>query len=142
MLIYIKIYICTDSCAGRTARIGNEGLATSFYNDDDEPLGQFLVNILTECKQEIPDFLSQYKSADDTINWNDDSEADDDDEANGALTTDADTNAGWGAGGDSGTPGTNGVDTVAWGADNAAAVSKDDWGFDGPTAPQPIAAAW
>ena len=33
---------------GRTGRIGNQGLATSFYNDRDEDLAQALVNILVE----------------------------------------------------------------------------------------------
>ena len=40
--------------AGRTARIGNEGLATSFYNDRDESMADYLVKILVESKQEIP----------------------------------------------------------------------------------------
>ncbi|EME38786.1 hypothetical protein DOTSEDRAFT_180684 [Dothistroma septosporum NZE10] len=43
---------------GRTARIGNQGLATSFYNDRNEDLAQDLVNILVECDCEVPDFLS------------------------------------------------------------------------------------
>lgn len=65
---------------GRTARIGNEGLATSFYNDNDEGMAQFIVNTLIECRQPVPDFLTQYKPANENeIEWNDDSGAEDDD---------------------------------------------------------------
>ena len=46
---------------GRTARIGNTGLATSFYNDKDENLAPMLVKILMETNQDIPDFLEQFK---------------------------------------------------------------------------------
>ncbi|KAI9893071.1 MAG: hypothetical protein M1814_000618 [Vezdaea aestivalis] len=47
---------------GRTARIGNTGLATSFYDEDrDGPLAVPLVKVLLESKQPIPDFLEQYK---------------------------------------------------------------------------------
>ena len=46
---------------GRTARIGNTGLATSFYNDRDDNLAPMLVKILMETNQEIPDFLEQFK---------------------------------------------------------------------------------
>ncbi|KAI9675057.1 MAG: hypothetical protein M1817_001463 [Caeruleum heppii] len=45
---------------GRTARIGNVGLATSFYNDRNEDLSEALVKTLLETGQEIPDFLTQY----------------------------------------------------------------------------------
>ncbi|KAL8714153.1 MAG: hypothetical protein Q9220_001882 [cf. Caloplaca sp. 1 TL-2023] len=46
---------------GRTARIGNMGLATSFYNDKDESLAEALVKMLVETDQEIPDFLEHLK---------------------------------------------------------------------------------
>ncbi|KZF20464.1 DEAD/DEAH box RNA helicase [Xylona heveae TC161] len=42
---------------GRTARIGNRGLATSFFNDRNEDIADVLVKVLLEAKQEIPDFL-------------------------------------------------------------------------------------
>ncbi|KAJ5118951.1 hypothetical protein N7448_010657 [Penicillium atrosanguineum] len=45
---------------GRTARIGNEGLATSFYTDKDRDLAFDLVRILLECNQPVPDFLEEY----------------------------------------------------------------------------------
>ncbi|KAL8804588.1 MAG: hypothetical protein Q9200_005770 [Gallowayella weberi] len=46
---------------GRTARIGNIGLATSFYNDKDESQAEDLVKLMLEAEQEIPDFLEAYK---------------------------------------------------------------------------------
>lgn len=45
---------------GRTARIGNKGNATSFYNERDEALAQDLTNILLESQSEIPDFLKEH----------------------------------------------------------------------------------
>ena len=45
---------------GRTARIGNVGMATSFYNDNNEDIAEALAMILLETKQEVPDFLDGY----------------------------------------------------------------------------------
>jgi ATP-dependent RNA helicase DDX3X len=57
---------------GRTARIGNEGMATSFYNDRNDDIAEDLCKILIESKQEIPDFLEDKKPADvDNIEWHD-----------------------------------------------------------------------
>ncbi|PGH12646.1 hypothetical protein AJ79_04144 [Helicocarpus griseus UAMH5409] len=75
---------------GRTARIGNEGLATSFYNHDrNEDIAGDLVKILMECNQPVPDFLESEKP-DGEITFNDDT---DDENDNG----DADGGDGWGA---------------------------------------------
>ncbi|CAK3791719.1 ATP-dependent RNA helicase DED1 [Lecanosticta acicola] len=79
---------------GRTARIGNQGLATSFYNDRNEDLAQDLVNVLVECDCEVPDFLSHLIPEDaKKIEWEDDT----DDEAEGGNE---DGGVAWG--GDSG----------------------------------------
>lgn len=81
---------------GRTARIGNEGLATSFYNNGNEDIAEDLVKILLEAKQAVPDFLQSYAPSDGNLKWNDDTDdekADDDD--GGALLE-----ASWGANGD------------------------------------------
>lgn len=86
---------------GRTARIGNEGKATSFYNDRNEDLAESLVKILIESNQEIPDFLESYVPADpSTIDWHDGT----DDESDDGLGGGFDTDAGFGdsAGGDAG----------------------------------------
>ncbi|KAI8387955.1 P-loop containing nucleoside triphosphate hydrolase protein [Radiomyces spectabilis] len=60
---------------GRTARVGNAGLATSFFNDRNMPVAAEITKLLQECQQEIPDFLQPYKSR--TLVFKDD---DDDDE--------------------------------------------------------------
>ena len=46
---------------GRTARVGNSGLATSFFNQKNTPVGRELTKILEDCQQEIPEFLRRYK---------------------------------------------------------------------------------
>ena len=102
---------------GRTARIGHEGLATSFYNDRNEDIAQDLVNVLFECECDVPDFLCHLKPEegghpefqDDT-----DDEAEAEDEANG------DAGAGFGGGDEGGATVAN-----AWGAAPEAA----DTGF-------------
>jgi ATP-dependent RNA helicase DDX3X len=48
---------------GRTARIGNDGIATSFYNDRNADIAEALVKVLVEAKQVVPDFLEGYKPA-------------------------------------------------------------------------------
>ncbi|TGZ78023.1 ATP-dependent RNA helicase DED1 [Ascodesmis nigricans] len=46
---------------GRTARIGNHGLATTFYNEGNSEIAEDLVKILIESNQDVPDFLEQYR---------------------------------------------------------------------------------
>lgn len=58
---------------GRTARIGNEGMATSFYNDRNEDIAEELTKLLVESKQAVPEFLASYApEAGEAINFNDD----------------------------------------------------------------------
>ncbi|KAG0005067.1 DEAD-box ATP-dependent RNA helicase 52 [Entomortierella chlamydospora] len=45
---------------GRTARAGNRGIATSFYNDKHSIIAPKLTKLLIECQQEVPDFLRGY----------------------------------------------------------------------------------
>jgi len=59
---------------GRTARIGNEGGATSFFNDRNEALGPDLVKILMENDQPVPEFLAGYKPIGNKLNFEDDSD--------------------------------------------------------------------
>ena len=42
---------------GRTGRVGNLGLATSFYNDRNRNICRDLLQLLAETKQEIPTWL-------------------------------------------------------------------------------------
>ncbi|KAL5334818.1 P-loop containing nucleoside triphosphate hydrolase protein [Aspergillus crustosus] len=81
---------------GRTARIGNEGLATSFFCDKDSDIAPDVVKILIESKQTVPDFLEQYKPENEIVNFHDDTD-DENTVENGATADGA-----WGgaAGGD------------------------------------------
>jgi len=45
---------------GRTGRMGNTGLATSFFNDNNRNLVRDLMELLTESKQTIPDWLESF----------------------------------------------------------------------------------
>ncbi|KAF7192805.1 ATP-dependent RNA helicase DBP1 [Pseudocercospora fuligena] len=112
---------------GRTARIGNQGLATSFYNDRNEDLAQDLVNVLVECEQTVPDFLEHLKPEEGAnIEFNDNS----DDEAEG------DDGAGFG----SADGGFGSVEGGGFGnADDAPASA---WGADGGAGAAPAASGW
>lgn len=48
---------------GRTARVGNAGLATSFFNRSNMPVASDLTKLLIECKQEVPEFLQRFKTS-------------------------------------------------------------------------------
>lgn len=66
---------------GRTGRLGNVGMATSFFNDRDAPMGPFLAKILVENGFEVPDFLQEYAPEDTAkLDFEDDSDEDDDDD--------------------------------------------------------------
>ena len=123
---------------GRTARIGNEGKATSFYNDRNEDIAEDLVKILLESKQEVPDFLEGFKPADpDTIEWRDGS----DDESDDGLGSGAGFETGGfgdgGFGGDAGgfgggdTGGFGGGDAGGFGGGDAGGFGGDEGGFSG-----------
>ena len=96
---------------GRTARIGNEGKATSFFNDRNEDIGEDLVKILLESKQDVPDFLQQHMPEDPTkIDWHDGTDDESDNGLGGGFGGDAggfDADAG-GFGGDNGGSGDGG----------------------------------
>ncbi|KAF2724658.1 DEAD/DEAH box RNA helicase [Polychaeton citri CBS 116435] len=80
---------------GRTARIGNQGLATSFYTDRNEDIAQDLVNCLLECDCEVPEFLCHLKPQEgETINFHDDS---DEEETGGFESGGGALVSGWGA---------------------------------------------
>ena len=79
---------------GRTARIGNLGRATSFYNDRDAGLAQNLVKVLLECNQDIPDFLKEFQPEDKVVTWDDDT--DDEGEASDKASNAGAEGGGWG----------------------------------------------
>lgn len=94
---------------GRTARIGNVGMATSFYNDRNEDIAESLTKVLLECKQEVPDFLEGFKPADvENLEFDDDT----DNEGEGGGKTDSDP---------------VGVASSGWGADAGTSAPADSW---------------
>ncbi|KAI4120469.1 MAG: hypothetical protein LQ338_007000, partial [Usnochroma carphineum] len=90
---------------GRTARIGNVGLSTSFYNEKNEGIAEDLVKLLLETEQAVPDFLEGYKPSEGELDFHDDSAEEDE----------GDATAGAADGGDG-----------AWG--NGAQTNGDAWG--------------
>ncbi|KAI9733417.1 MAG: hypothetical protein M1834_003501 [Cirrosporium novae-zelandiae] len=102
---------------GRTARIGNQGLATSFYSEErDEPIAQDLVKILIESKQKIPEFFQQYVPEGGKLDFDDESDNEGDEETGG--------DSAWGSGGN------------AWGAStDQAAPAESGWGAAGGSKP-------
>ena len=116
------IQLLTDK--GRTARIGNEGLATSFYNEKDEAMGPFLTKILMECGQEVPEFLQHFKPEDGVLNFDEEEELED-----GAMENTADGQDGGDAWGGGDTNDTVNVGGDAWGATNSSASGPTEaWG--------------
>ena len=104
---------------GRTARIGNVGMATSFYNDRNEDIAEALTKLLVENHQVVPDFLESYKPENEKdLKFDDDT----DEEGDNAAGGDA-----WG-----GAAETNGVNNGntsgdAWGSDAPAADTNGSW---------------
>jgi ATP-dependent RNA helicase DDX3X len=120
---------------GRTGRIGNSGVATSFYNDRDADLAEILVKTLLETKQDVPEFLHQYIPTDfdpntgnpDDLKFEIDSDAGENEA--GKNGGDAGGDGGWGneASGDGPAPAVGG-----WGVDESkpAAVASGGWGAE------------
>jgi len=112
---------------GRTGRIGNQGQATSFYNERDEELAPHLVKLLVENNQPIPDFLEQYKPEEGAaIDWDDASIDGEEAEEGGENGETGSGNDGWGAPAETEAP--------------AAAAADDGWGVEKPAAPAAAAA--
>jgi ATP-dependent RNA helicase DDX3X len=121
--------------AGRTGRIGNFGLATSFYTDRDEDLAQALVNTLLETHQVIPDFLDHLIPEGFTADGQGDEallkfDADSDNEEEEIEAAADSGNNAWGA-----APTTDEQPAAAWGAPAAAQAEST-------TVSQPAASGW
>ena len=105
---------------GRTARIGNVGMATSFYNDRNEDIGEALVKLLLETQQEVPEFLDNYKPDNvEELEFNDDT---DDEGEGGAAGGDA-----WGTPTPQENGHSNGEAASGWGAGDTTAGGNDGW---------------
>ncbi|KAK5015884.1 hypothetical protein LTR16_003832 [Cryomyces antarcticus] len=105
---------------GRTARIGNAGLATSFYTERNEDIANNLVKLLMETGQEIPDFLQDRVPEDGKAIFDDDTDSEEEGKADSKESVAGDDEKA--AGTD--TPTTGGVDL--WGAPAAAVGLKYD----------------
>lgn len=105
---------------GRTARIGNVGLATSLYNERNEELAEALVKLFLETGQEIPDFLESFKPEDTThLDFDDDTDNEGEEEGNGGGSdSDKAGDDGWGV------PTTPKTPTKKT---SAPLASNDDW---------------
>ena len=100
---------------GRTARIGNVGLATSFFNEKNEDIAEDLVRVMLEAKQEVPDFLQQWKPEDtEKLNFDDDSDKEGEDAEGDTANEDI-----WG-GGASAAPAATTVSANEWSPDTQA----------------------
>ncbi|KAK6037109.1 helicase protein, partial [Cooperia oncophora] len=44
---------------GRTGRVGNIGLATSFFNEKNRNIARDLMDLIVEANQELPDWLER-----------------------------------------------------------------------------------
>jgi len=124
---------------GRTARIGNEGKATSFFNDRNEDIGEDLVKILIESKHEVPDFLQKHMPEDPTaIDWHDGTDDESDNGLGGGFgdqvgfNADAGDgfNANAGFGGETSFGGQTG-DAGGSGGGDTSGFAANDGGFNG-----------
>ncbi|KAH8776950.1 P-loop containing nucleoside triphosphate hydrolase protein [Hyaloscypha finlandica] len=121
---------------GRTGRIGNLGLATSFYNERDSDIAETLVKTLLETHQVIPDFLEQYIPEGFTAEGTGDVEK---------LKFEADSDYGDGEGenGENGEAPAEGVDAGGWGAPAAPEASGSGWAASAaPAQEAPAASGW
>lgn len=128
---------------GRTARIGNGGRATSFFNDRNEDIGVDLVKILLESKQEIPDFLQQYMPEDpNVIDWHDGTDDESDDGLGGWFGGDTGGfNADAGFGGDTGFV-SNGVNAGGFNSNNGGENGGFGGGFSADADSNNKVASW
>ena len=105
---------------GRTARIGNVGMATSFYNDRNENIAEALTRLLLETNQAVPEFLEGYKpDNEEDLQFDDETDNEGEDEEAGGDA--------WGAPTTKSNSHTKCEAASAWGAEDAAADNNDGW---------------
>nr|XP_036588886.1 DEAD/DEAH box helicase [Colletotrichum truncatum]KAF6800528.1 DEAD/DEAH box helicase [Colletotrichum truncatum] len=124
---------------GRTGRMGQRGIATSFYTERDEPIASVLVRTLLETGQTVPEFLAPYKPTGKGLeNLKFETESDFDPEEAGIahLGVTSGGNEDWSG---EGNEGKTAGDTDTWGA-SAGSVTGNKAGNDDQECEQP--AAW
>lgn len=105
---------------GRTARAGNIGFATTFYNSRNDGMGPEITKILVEAGADVPEFLQQYNTQ--NLEYDDVNDEDFDEDTGGQSPTGHGTNndnsvgASWGGGNDGGAGGSS-WDSGAGGGD-------------------------
>ncbi|KAF9285501.1 hypothetical protein BGZ68_003812 [Mortierella alpina] len=109
---------------GRTARVGNPGRATSFYNHKNDALAPQLAKILIECKQELPEFLREFVDPNTTFETHDFAEEEDEDQGySGSHYAGTEAVEGtWDH-----TAGNSAFAGGDWGSTQAPVAAKDDW---------------
>ncbi|TDZ51703.1 ATP-dependent RNA helicase ded1 [Colletotrichum trifolii] len=129
---------------GRTGRMGQRGIATSFYTDRDEPIASVLVRTLLETNQEVPDFLASFKPTGKGLeNLMFEADSNFDPEEAGIAHLGGAGGEDWGNDGGYGdeTGGEGGGDTGGWGAQGDAEANGEKepektpapaWGAQGP----------
>jgi len=124
---------------GRTARIGNKGQATSFFNDRDIPIAEALTKILIESGQVVEDFLERYKPETTQLDWDDDT--DNEGEAGEDATAAGNDTSAWGSGGDTAdsavVDNTAGAWDVSTTSTDPEASNGDAWGSGATSHSQP-----
>lgn len=115
-------------CLGRTGRIGNRGVATSFFVEErDGPMSSALTRTLLETKQEVPEFLQQYIPVGERLTFEADSDFDEDEAAGQTAGGDAEAEgAAWGGSGETPGPAFGEVseETTGWGSSNVAETQQ------------------
>ncbi|KEY68700.1 hypothetical protein S7711_00574 [Stachybotrys chartarum IBT 7711] len=113
---------------GRTGRIGNRGVATSFFVEErDEPMASVLTRTLLETKQEVPEFLQQYIPDGERLTFEADSDFDEEEAAGQTAGGGGDTEgAAWGGSGETPGPAFGEVseETAGWGSSNVAETQQ------------------
>lgn len=104
---------------GRTARIGNIGMATSFYNDKNEDIADALTKLLIETRQVVPDFLESYKPEnEEQLKFDDDTDDEGDDAAGGDA---------WGGAAQTNGTANGGTSGDTWGSEAPATDNNSGW---------------
>lgn len=134
---------------GRTGRMGQRGIATSFYTERDEPIASVLVRTLLETKQEVPEFLQSFMPTGKGLeNLKFETESDFDPEEAGIAHLGGGGDGGWSneGYGDNAESAVAGADNSAWGASGNNAGwgddAPDDSGNDAKDKKPEVAPAW
>ncbi|KAI9662123.1 MAG: hypothetical protein M1831_002819 [Alyxoria varia] len=107
---------------GRTARIGNMGQATSFFNERNDDIAPDLAKVMLEASHLLPESLKQYAPEDGVLRWDEDAEEE------GGSTGDL---PGSGSGGGWAADPNEGMGQGGWANATDTASNNGAWGNDG-----------